>query len=148
MPQSLSKVVVHIIFSTKNRVNFLEENIRLRMYAYIATVLRDMKSFVYCVDGTENHIHIACTLPRTFSQSDFLNKIKNSSSKWIKNEGFNDFYWQCGFGIFSISESHIDALVKYIKSQMKHHKTKTFKEEFKEFFEKYNIDYDEKYVWD
>ena len=148
MPQSLSKVVVHIIFSTKNRVNFLEENIRLRMYAYIATVLRDMKSFVYCVDGTENHIHIACTLPRTFSQSDFLNKIKNSSSKWIKNEGFNDFYWQRGFGIFSVSESHSDILVKYIKSQMKHHKTKTFKEEFKEFLEKYNIDYDEKYVWD
>ena len=148
MPQSLSKVVLHIIFSTKNRVNFLDDNIRPRTHAYIATVLRDMKSFVYCVDGTENHIHIACTLPRIFSQSDFLNKIKNSSSKWIKNDGLNDFYWQRGFGIFSVSESHIDVLVKYIKSQMIHHKTKTFKEEFREFLKKYKIDYDDKYVWD
>ncbi len=148
MPQSLSKVAVHIIFSTKNRVNFLDGDIRLQTHAYIATVLRDMKSYVYRVGGTENHIHIACTLPRICSQSDFLNKIKNTSSKWLKNEEVPDFYWQSGYGVFAVSQSHVDVLVKYIDNQMEHHKTKTFKEEFREFLEKYQIKYDEKYVWD
>ena len=148
MPQSLSKVVMHIIFSTKNRVAFLNDDIRLQTHAYIATVLRDMKSYVYRVGGTENHIHIACTLPRTFSQSDFLNKIKNSSSKWLKSEAIPDFYWQSGFGVFSVSQSQVDVLVNYIDNQMEHHKVKTFKEEFREFLEKYQIEYDEKYVWD
>jgi len=148
MPQSLSQVTVHIIFSTKHRDNFLNDNIRPKTHAYIATILRDMKSFVYLVGGTNNHIHIACTLPRTFSQSDFLNKIKNTSSKWLKIEGINDFFWQSGYGIFSVSQSNIEVLRKYIDNQMEHHKTKTFKEEYREFLEKHQIKYDEKYIWD
>lgn len=79
MSQSLSKVIVHIVFSTKNRIDYLEEKQLPNIHSYIATILRDMHSFVYIVGGTENHIHIACTLPRTITQSNFLNKIKNVS---------------------------------------------------------------------
>ena len=87
MPQSLSKVVVHIIFSTKKREDFLNDSIRSNTHTYIASVLMDMKSFVYRVGGASDHIHIACTLPRTVSQSELLGKIKNASSKWIKEQG-------------------------------------------------------------
>ena len=133
MPQSLSNVTVHIIFSTQDRIDFLKGDIRLKTHAYIATILRDMKSFVHKIGGTENHIHIACTLPRTLSQSDFLNKLKSTSSKWLKHQGIEDFYWQSGFGVFSVSQSHIDLLTQYIDNQMEHHKTKSFKDEFREF---------------
>ena len=148
MPQSLSKVSIHIIFSTKNRVDFLDDNIRPRLHGYIATLLRDVNSFVYRVGGTENHIHIACTLPRVESQSDFIGKLKNKSSKWLKQEGIKDFYWQHGFGIFSVSQSHVDILIQYIDNQMEHHKKETFQDEYKMFLEKYKTEYDEKYMWD
>jgi REP-associated tyrosine transposase len=148
VPQSLSNVTIHIIFSTRDRIDFLDDNIRIKTQAYIATILRDMKSFVHRVGGTENHIHIACTLPRTLSQSDFLNKLKSTSSKWLKSQGIKDFYWQSGFGVFSVSQSHIDLLIQYIDNQMKHHKTKSFKDEFRDFLHKYRIKYDEQYVWD
>lgn len=148
MAQSLSKVIIHIVFSTKNRTPLLKENIRLKTHAYIATIIRDMDSNAYRVGGTEDHIHIACSLPRTISQSDFLKKIKSNSSKWIKEQGIHNFYWQKGFGVFSVSSSHLSVLLEYIDNQKKHHENVTFKNEFRKLLEKYNIKYDEKYVWE
>ncbi len=148
MPQSLSKVIIHIVFSTKNRMPFLNGNIRLKAHAYIATIIRDMNSNAYRVGGTENHVHIACSLARTISQSDFLKKIKSSSSKWIKAQGIHGFYWQKGFGIFSVSSSHLPVLLEYIDNQKEHHKNISFKDEFRKLLKKYNIEYDEKYIWE
>ena len=87
VPQSLSRVIVHIVFSTKDRKFFMDSSISSRLHAYLATVIRDMDAQAYRVGGTDNHVHIACSLPRTISQSDFLRKIKISSSKWIKDQG-------------------------------------------------------------
>ena len=148
MPQSLSNVLIHIIFSTKNRETVIVDEGKKNIHAYIATVVRDMGANAYRVGGTEDHVHIACSLPRTLSQSDFIKKIKGASSQWGKEHGLNDLYWQNGFGIFSISISHLPKLLQYIENQVEHHKKKTFKEEFREFLNRYNIEYDEKYVWD
>ena len=150
MPQSLSQVIVHVIYSTKNRVKSIDPPIRGRLHAYLATVLRDAGSYVYRVGGTANHIHAACTLPRTLSQSDLIEKIKPPASKWMKEQGpaYTGFSWQNGYGIFSVSRSRVQKLVDYIDNQEEHHRHKTFKEEFLEFLDKCGVEYDERYLWD
>ena len=148
MPQSLSNVIIHIVFSTKQRTPYINDDIRSRFHAYLSKIIRDMKSHAYRVGGTKDHIHIACSLPRTITQSDFLRKIKSTSSKWIKKQGIENFYWQNGYGVFSIGQSQLNHLLKYIDNQIEHHHKKTFQEEFRELLKKYKIDYDETYVWD
>ena len=148
MAQSLSNVIIHVIFSTKDRVNYIDNEIKDRIHAYIATIIRDMDGNAFRVGGTGDHIHIAASLPRTVTQSDFIRKVKSESSKWIKEQGINEFSWQRGFGIFSISYSAMDVLIKYIEGQEAHHKKTTFKEEFIRFLKKYNVPFDEKYIWE
>jgi len=150
MPQSLSQVILHIIFSTANRKRWLDDNIRDRVHAYIATTLRDQKTQAFRVGGTDDHIHIACNLPRNFNQSQLISHVKTNSSKWIKSidSEYNAFSWQKGYGIFSVSHSHLDKLIEYIDNQKAHHKTTTFKEEFLTFLKKYQIQYDSNYIWE
>jgi len=146
--QSLSRVIIHVVFSTKNREPFLNIEIRSRIHAYLATIVRDMDSHAYRIGGTEDHVHIACTLPRILCQSDFLKKIKTSSSKWIKEQGVRKFSWQNGYGAFSIGQSQLSQLLHYIDHQLEHHQKKSFEEEYRGLLKKYEIDYDESYVWD
>jgi REP element-mobilizing transposase RayT len=150
MPQSLSQVIVHFIFSTKNRRRLIDADARPRLHAYLATVCRDHKCEVFRVGGTEDHVHIATALGRTISQSELIERIKTASSKWIKelNAKHFDFEWQHGYGAFSVSQSHLDKLIHYIDAQEEHHRTRTFEEEYRQFLEKYGIKYDERYVWD
>jgi len=150
MPQSLSKVLVHIIFSTKNRHNFISKEIKDELCRYISGILKNIKSEPVMINGVSDHIHILCTLPRTITQAGLLEEIKKSSSKWIKTKyrSFEKFAWQSGYGIFSVSSSLIKNVVTYIKNQEEHHKKVTFQEEFILFLKKYNIEYDERYLWD
>ncbi|MCP4399466.1 MAG: transposase [bacterium] len=148
MSQSLSCLIVHLIFSTKDRYPFLDAVMAPCVHAYMATVLRDMKSQAYRAGGTSDHIHIAATLPRTVCQSDLVKKVKITSSQWIKGQGVSSFAWQHGYGIFSVSKSDLDTVLQYIDDQEEHHRTKTFQEEFRAFLDKYQVEYDERYVWD
>jgi REP element-mobilizing transposase RayT len=150
MPQSLSQVLVHLVFSTKDRKKFLDAAIRPRMHAYLATVCRDNDCEAYRVGGTEDHVHLAVRLGRTVSQAELIEIIKKTSSAWIKEQGdvYREFYWQRGYGAFSIGFSQLDALIHYIDNQEAHHRTKTFQEEYREMLNKYNLEFDEKYVWD
>ena len=148
MSQSLSRVNLHIIFSTKNRLPLLADGIQANVWAYMATIARRRGSDCFRVGGTVDHAHLACTLPRTISQSDFLREIKSESSRWLRQEGHADFRWQSGYGCFSISNSHLERLIGYIDNQVEHHKNVSFQDEFREFLERYNVDYDERYVWD
>ena len=148
MPQSLSCVIVHLIFSTKDRFPFLDAAMAPRIYAYMATILRDMNSQAFRVGGTADHVHIACTLPRTICQGDLMKKVKITSSQWAKEQGKSKFSWQQGYGIFSVSKSHLDSVLQYIDDQEEHHRKKTFQEEFRAFLDKYHVAYDEQYVWD
>src|SRR5512140_1545909 len=128
MPQSLSKVIVHITFSTKNREPFLDSNVRPRMHAYLATICRDLGVELVRVGGVADHVHIVTTLPRTLSQAQLIEQIKKTSSKWIKavDARYRTFAWQRGYGAFSVSPSQLDAVLQYIDGQKEHHRTRTF----------------------
>ncbi len=150
MPQSLSKAVLHIVFSTKHREQFLDTNIINELHGYLASCSRELDWECYRVGGVEDHVHLAVRQPRTANLSDFMGHIKRTSTKWIRTKGerYTSFSWQGGYGAFSVSASHLDALMKYIDGQKEHHETMSFQEEFRMFLKKYGIEYDERYVWD
>jgi REP element-mobilizing transposase RayT len=150
MPQSLSQVIVHIVFSTKDRQEWLDAAISPRIHAYLATVCRDHDCEAYRVGGVADHVHLAVRLGRTISQADLIETIKTSSSAWIKKQGdaHHSFFWQRGYGAFSVGFSQLDNLIHYIDTQEEHHRTKTFQEEYRELLRKYHIEFDERYVWD
>jgi REP element-mobilizing transposase RayT len=150
MPQSLSKVILHIIFSTKDREPWLHRDVRSRIHAYVATICRDLNAEVWRVGGVADHLHIVTTLPRTLSQAAMVETVKKTSSKWIKrlDAKYRHFYWQRGYGAFSVSPSQLDAVLEYVQTQEEHHRTCSFQEEYREFLRKYGVEFDERYVWD
>jgi putative transposase len=153
MPQSLNKVILHMVFSTKDRRPLIDSDIRPRLHAYMAAIIRDIESpqsQAYRVGGVADHVHIAATLPRTVTIAKLFETVKKESSSWIKKQGahYSDFYWQNGYGNFSIGPSQLDQLIRYIDNQEEHHKTVSFQDEFRKLLEKYQIEYDERYVWD
>lgn len=150
MPQSLSKVYTHIIFSTKHRNNLIDNQIENDIYNYIGGICKELKCNPVQVGGHKNHIHLLCLLSRKIAQMTLVQQIKQGSSKWIKtiDARYTDFYWQDGYGIFSVSPKHVDTVIEYIKNQHKHHQKMSFKEEYRKFLNQYGIDFDERYVWD
>ncbi len=149
MPQSLSKVLVHLIFSTKHREPLIGLEIRPRLYAYLVGILDNLKSPSLQTGGVADHVHILFLLGRTISQAELVEEVKKSSSIWMKTEGgVPGFSWQAGYGAFSIGESQADTVIHYIQKQEEHHRTVTFQDEFRKFLEKYKVAYDERYVWD
>ncbi|MBA3958250.1 MAG: IS200/IS605 family transposase [Parachlamydiaceae bacterium] len=150
MSQSLSNVLLHIIFSTKDRYPFIDEEIQPELYAYIISTTASYGSYVHKIGGVSDHIHLFTTLPRTLSISELLEVIKKNSSKWIKTKEkkYHDFSWQKGFGVFSVSASQHDAVVAYITNQKEHHKIHSYQEEYRQFLQLHKISYDETFVWD
>lgn len=149
MPQSLSRVLVHLIFSTKHREPLIGPGIRPRLHAYIVGTLDNLKSPSLQTGGVADHVHSLLLLRRTISQADLIEEVKKSSSKWMKAEGgVSGFSWQAGYGAFSIGESQADTVIHYIQNQEEHHRKVTFQDEFRQFLEKYKVAYDERYVWD
>jgi REP element-mobilizing transposase RayT len=150
MPQSLSLVVIHVIFSTKDRHPHLEEPVRPRLHAYLATVARNAGCEAYRVGGVMDHVHLALRLSRTITIANLVEELKTSSSKWLKTQSPDPagFAWQRGYGCFSVGPSDLDSLCAYIDGQEEHHRKRTFQEEFRMFLAKYKVEYDEAYVWD
>ena len=150
MPQSLSNTLVHIVFSTKNRIEFIDKNVESDLFGYIGNICNNIKCNTIIVGGHRNHVHIFCSLHRTIAQAELVKQIKANSSKWIKTQGikYKKFYWQDGYSIFSVSQSMSSEVITYIKNQAKHHKHKSFQEEYRELLRLNNIEFDEKYVWD
>ena len=150
MAQSLSKVYVHITFSTKLRQNLITDNIQESLFNYIGGICKGIECNPIRVGGHKNHIHILCLLSKKVTQIKLLEEVKKQSSKWIKkqDDSFFNFYWQDGYGIFSVNPSEIDVVISYIDNQKEHHKRLTFQNEFRAFLKKYKVDYDEKSVWD
>ena len=150
MPQSLAQVLVHVVYSTKNRKRFLRDaDLRARLYAYMAVILRDeVDSPAVIINGTDDHVHILVSLSRKFAIMDVVKVTKTETTKWLKKEGILNFAWQSGYGVFSVSQSMRDAVVKYIRNQEERHKRTTFQEEFRELCRRHGIEWDERYVWD
>jgi len=150
MPQSLSQVYLHIVFSTKHRKNLIDKEIEQRLNEYLGGICKGLDCPAIQVGSHKNHVHISCRLSRKISQMDLMEELKKRSSSWIKtvDKKYNNFYWQNGYGIFSVSAGILPKVIDYIKNQEFHHKAKSFKEEFLEFLEEYDVDYDERYLWD
>ena len=151
MAQSLSRLWTHLIFSTKNRFPFLtDKTIRTDMHAYLATRLREEDCETLIVNGVADHVHALFALSRTHSIADVVKEIKRTSSGWVKERSAKlaKFHWQGGYGAFSVSESNLEEVVRYIENQEEHHKRVTFQDEYRAFLKAYGIEYDERYVWD
>jgi REP element-mobilizing transposase RayT len=151
MPQSLSKIYLHIVFSTKHRRPFLhDEDLRDRLHAYLAGICRNLDSPSIQVGGVEDHVHILCYLGRTITVADLLRELKRDSSKWLKDQSadLGEFHWQDGYGAFSVSPSHVPQLTEYIRNQQEHHRTESYQDELLRLLQKYGIEYDEQYIWD
>ncbi|TDN99898.1 IS200/IS605 family transposase [Sunxiuqinia elliptica] len=150
MPQSLSKVYLHITFSTKQRKKLIDKDIQTKLFEYLGGICKGLVCNPVRVGGTIDHVHILCTLSRKISQAELIEALKKNSSKWMKTQGqrYQNFYWQNGYGAFSVNPTEVDVVTNYINSQEEHHRTKTFQEEFQAFLKKYQVEYDERYVWD
>jgi putative transposase len=148
--QTLSLVIIHIIFSTKERFACLGRSVRPHLHAYLAVVARNLKCEAYRVGGTADHVHLAVRLARTVAIADLVEELKTSSSKWIKlqQSELRRFSWQRGYGAFSVGQKEIEPLLSYIEGQEAHHRTKSFQEEYLALLEDHGIQYDERYLWD
>ncbi|MGC3992309.1 MAG: IS200/IS605 family transposase [Chthoniobacteraceae bacterium] len=150
MPQSLARLSIHLVFSTKNRERMITDNVRDSLHAYMASVMQNHKCPATLINSVEDHVHVLFELARTVAISDIVEEVKKASSKWMKSQGteFADFAWQLGYGAFAVSESNILMVREYIANQREHHRTKSFQEEYRAFLERHKIAFDERYVWD
>ena len=150
MPQSLSSILIHLIFSTKHREPFITPTIETELHPYMAKIFRGLRSPSLAINGTSDHLHVLFALGRVIAITDLVEEIKTESSKWIKTKGpeFRNFHWQNGYGAFSIGQSQVPAMKRYIARQKQHHRRVTFQEEYRKFLKAYGIEYDERYVWD
>jgi putative transposase len=150
MPQSLVKNYLHITYSTKDRYPFIDDGIKEELYKYIGGICKNLECYPIIVGGHIDHVHILCLLSRKIALMKLIEEIKSHSSKWAKTKGdkYKNFFWQRGYGGFSVNPSEINSVKEYILNQKEHHKIKTFQEEYRAFLKEYDIEYDERYVWD
>lgn len=151
MPQSLAKIYVHLVFSTKGRTETIPKQHLAEVHAYVAEIFNNHGCTAIQVGGTANHIHILFLLGKTTDLAEMVRTVKSSTSRWINEKNgspFHRFFWQDGYGAFSVSNSHVDAVVKYIQGQEEHHKKVSFQDEFRKICQLYDAGLDERYAWD
>ena len=149
MSQSLSKLFIHIIFHIKTTSVKIRKEDKNNLYAYIGAVIKSKDSIPIIINGTDNHIHILCIMSKNITLAKLVEEIKGNSSRWIKSlhPYYGGFAWQGGYGVFSVSSSLHDRTKRYIERQEEHHEKMSFQEEYRMFLKKYNVEYDEQFVW-
>ena len=149
MPQSLSKIYIHTVFSTKNREPFLSgDALREELHAYMGGIAKQLDCHPIRMGGIADHVHLLTTLSRTRTLADFVKEIKRVSARWLHEKGISGFKWQAGYASFSVSESRLKHVEKYVSSQKEHHRQVLFQDELRQFFAKHDLVFDERYVWD
>lgn len=150
MPQSISHVYVHLIFSTKYRQPLIDDSIKEELYSYMGGICKHYECYPVQIGGYYDHIHILCTLSPKIPLMKLMEYVKKNSSKWIKTKGsaYAGFYWQTGYAAFSVSIYKVETVKRYIQNQYRHHQKKNFQDECRGIYKNYKIPYDEKYVWD
>ena len=150
MAHSYASLLVHCVFSTKGREPAIATGLRERLWEYIGGVARENRMLAHAVGGTENHVHMLLSLPTTITVSRAVQMVKGPSSRWVSTTfpQFPNFRWQKGYGAFTVSVSHMDRTLAYIRNQETHHANTSFEEEFVGFLNKHEVEYDEKYLWD
>lgn len=148
MAQSLVQLTAHLVFHIKSDSVTIRKEDCERLWAFLISVINHHEGRSVQVGGTDNHVHILCYLPKNMAPSAFVEKLKQSSSKWIKTVApyYRNFYWQAGYGLFSVSQQNVERVRHYIQNQEEHHRTKTAREEYLEFLKAQGIDYDERFV--
>jgi len=147
MPQSLANVLLHLIFSTKNREPMIGPEVT-PLHKYISGILDNLGTPSVQIGGTRDHIHILLSMSRTLTIAKVVEEAKKGSSKWMKGEGVEVFTWQAGYAVFSVSESQKAAVVRYIERQEEHHRHVSYQDEVRRFLLQHQVSYDERYVWD
>lgn len=153
MAQSLSQQWIHIIFSTKDRYSFFKNiGIREKLHHYIYGICNNQKCSPIAVGGAEDHVHLLVNINKKISLSKFIEEIKRSTSHWLKTQitiepRLSKFYWQRGYGAFSVSQSNIESVQRYIDNQVEHHKKISFQDELRQFLIKHGVEFDETYLW-
>jgi putative transposase len=151
MPQSLAQVWLHLVFSTKERRPFLQDDtFREEMFRMLSFHVKESKCVSASVGGHIDHVHLLVGLSRTITIAKLVEDIKTETSKWAKSVhgGTSVFAWQSGYGVFSVSHSKRTEVDDYIRDQARHHETKTFQDEFRAMCKRHEIEIDERYVWD
>ena len=150
MSNTYTQIYIHIVFAVKGRQNLIPKAHQTELHGYIMGIITNKKQTVIQINSMPDHIHILVGITPDTSVSDLVRDIKANSSKFINQKRWvmGRFEWQVGFGAFSYSRSQLDDLVKYIKNQEKHHRRKTFREEYLEILKRFNVDYDERYIFD
>ncbi len=151
MPQSLSAVYVHLVFSTKQRRAFLrEKSIREALHAYLGSVSKQLECPPIIVGGVEDHVHLLARFGRTITQAEWVKELKRTSNLWLKEQGasYADFQWQGGYASFSVSQSNLEQVRQYVTKQEEHHRTITFQDELRVLLRRHHIEFDERYVWE
>ncbi len=151
MPQSLAALDVHLVFSTQRRAPMLIGPIRPRLFAYIGGTLRTLSSPLIAAGGVEDHVHLLISLGRVTSVADAVRDIKSNSSRWLRTtfpDTHRGFAWQTGYAAFAVSRSQIPGVRDYLARQEEHHRTVTFREEYRRFLERHEVAFDEAYLWD
>ena len=149
MPQSLVKILVHMVWSTKDRVRVITPDIEPQLFGYIGGIITNNRGRMIAAGGDADHIHLLASIGR-IDVSELIGDIKRDSSSWIKQQDprFAQFYWQRGYGAFSIGESQVPRVSRYIRDQKEHHRTQTYQDEFRELCRRYGLAIDERYCWD
>ena len=150
MPQSLVKNYIHLVFSTKYRNHLIDGGIEMDLYSYMAGICANLDCYPVQVGGYTDHMHLLFLLNKKMMLVKAVEEIKSCSSKWIKTKGeaYKNFYWQNGYGAFSVNPAEIDVVIGYTKTQKQHHSKVSFQNEYRDFLERYGAAYDERYVWD
>jgi putative transposase len=148
VPQSLARIAVHLVFSTKNREPLIAPDARANLHAYLAGACNGIECPALAVGGVADHVHILFVLRKTWSLSNAVEEIKTESSKWAKEHVHPRLYWQSGYGAFSVSASIEEKVVDYIRDQEEHHRKMTFQDELRGLFRKHGVAWDERYLWE
>jgi REP element-mobilizing transposase RayT len=150
MPQSLVKNLIHLVYSTKNHQPWIVKDHRDGLFAYQAGIFQKWDSLALVIGGVEDHVHALFALSKNQPLKKIVEEVKKGSSKWMKIAGPRnpDFHWQAGYGAFSVSESNLHAVRRYIENQKEHHRKMTFQDELRALFRRHGLVFDERFVWD
>jgi len=149
MPNTYTQIHIHTVFAVQNRESLIDESWREQLYQYITAIIQNHGHKVLATGGTADHVHILIGLRPTQALSDLMRDVKRNTSEWINRQRFTNgrFEWQEGFGAFSYSKSQIPVVARYIENQKEHHAKKSFLDEYRTMLEKFEIEYDNRYVF-
>ena len=144
---SYTNLIYHIVYATKERAPLITDTLRPRLHEYLGGIVRGIQGVPLEVNGTNDHVHLLIRIKPVISVSEFLSKLKSSSSGWAKRQTLGRFAWQARFGGFTVSESQVERVRQYIRNQEKHHRTISFEEEFKALLKAHHVEFDEEHLW-